>query len=261
MSNRNNQANKAAARDRLRAERERQAKRDKVRRQLFVGGGVVVVLAVAAGIAVAVNKMNQPGEWDAAKSAKLVQPANTSGKDGTTIVVGDKNNKNNLDVFEDLRCPACAQFEQTSGAEVLKGAKDGRYKITYHFGTFLDNNLKGTGSKNALSAVGASANVGLDAFEQYHTLLYSKAHHPEETVDAFASDGHLIDLARDVPALKGNAAFEKAVKDGTYNRWALDSSDAFNKAGVQSTPTIKLNGKQLQADGIMAQIDKQLGAK
>ncbi|MFD4663257.1 DsbA family protein, partial [Streptomyces halstedii] len=37
MSKRNSQANKSAARERLRAERERQAKKDKTRKQLVVG--------------------------------------------------------------------------------------------------------------------------------------------------------------------------------------------------------------------------------
>jgi protein-disulfide isomerase len=259
MSSRNSQASKAAARERLRVEREREAKRAKVRRQVLVGVGVIAVLAIAGGVAVAVNAANKPSYWEAAKDDKLVKPAHTSGTNGTTIVVGDPANKNNLDLYEDLRCPACAQFEQTSGADVLKGAKDGKYKITYHFGTFLDGNLGGTGSKNALSAVGAAANVSLDAFEAYHTLLYSKAHHPEESgPDLFADDANMIKLAQDVPGLKDNAKFQADVKNGTFDKWALDSSDAFNAAGISSTPTIKLNGKALTADGVMDQITANL---
>jgi protein-disulfide isomerase len=259
MSSRNSQASKAAARERLRIEREREAKKAKVRRQVLVGVGVVAVLAIAGGVAVAVNAANKPSYWEAAKDDKLVKPANTSGTNGATIVVGDPSNKNNLDLYEDLRCPACAQFEQTSGADVLKGAKDGKYKITYHFGTFLDGNLRGTGSKNALSAVGAAVNVSLDAFEQYHTLLYSKAHHPAETgPDLFANDANMIKLAQNIPALKDNAKFQADVKNGTYDKWALDSADAFNDAKIQSTPTIRLNGKQLTADGVMDQINANL---
>ncbi len=47
MSKRNSQAAKSAARERLREERERQAKRAKVRRQLVVAASVVGVLAAA----------------------------------------------------------------------------------------------------------------------------------------------------------------------------------------------------------------------
>ncbi|MEU8680225.1 thioredoxin domain-containing protein [Streptomyces sp. NPDC048611] len=245
MSNRNNQANKQAARERLRAERERQAKKDRLRRQLIVGGAIVGVLAIAGGIAVVVA-----GSGDDGADAPLVKPAHTSGANGTTIVVGKPDAKNTLDLFEDPRCPGCAAFEQTAGTTVEKDIKAGKYKASYHLGTFLDNNLQGTGSKNALSALGASLNVSPDAFLKYKYALFSKEFHPDETgPDKFADDSYLIKVADTVPALKGNAAFQKAVKSGTYDRWALEVSQAFDSVkDVKSTPTIKLNGTVLGTD-------------
>ncbi|MFG2140640.1 thioredoxin domain-containing protein [Streptomyces sp. NPDC048650] len=264
MSNRNSQANKQAARDRLRAERERQAKKERVRRQLVVGGAVVGVLAVAGGIGLAVANSGGGDSggggataaaggdkvWAKAAKAKLVEPANTSGEKGTTIVVGKPDAKNTLNLFEDARCPGCASFEQTIGATVEKDIKDGKYKASYHLGTFLDGNLKGTGSKNALSALGAALDVSPDAFLKYKYALYSKEFHPDETgPDKFADDSYLIKVADTIPALKGNAAFQKNVKGGTYDRWALEMSDAFNSnKDVTSTPTIKLNGTVLGTD-------------
>ncbi|GES34423.1 thioredoxin domain-containing protein [Streptomyces angustmyceticus] len=258
MSNRNNQANKQAARERLRAERERQAKKDRIRRQLIVGGAIVGVLAIAGGIGVAVSNMDSgssagsggSGDWAKAAKAPLVKPQNTSGKNGTTVVVGKKDAKNTLNLFEDPRCPGCAAFEQNVGATVEKDIKDGKYKASYHLGTFLDANLKGTGSKEALSALGAALNVSPDAFLKYKYALYSKEFHPDETgPDKFADDSYLIKVADTVPALKGNAAFQKAVKSGTYDRWALEMSDAFSAVkDVTSTPTIKLNDTVLGTD-------------
>ncbi|MFF8790624.1 thioredoxin domain-containing protein [Streptomyces sp. NPDC015125] len=259
MSNRNNQVNKQAARERLRAERERQAKKDKIRRQLIVGGAIVGVLAIAGGIGVAVSSIGggdssagsgDSTDWAKAAKAPLTKPANTSGKNGTTVVVGKKDAKNTLNLFEDPRCPGCAGFEQTVGATVEKDVKDGKYKASYHLGTFLDANLKGTGSKNALSALGAALDVGPDAFLKYKYALYSKEFHPDETgPDKFADDSYLIKVADTVPALKGDAAFQKAVKSGTYDRWALEMSDAFSKVkDVTSTPTIKLNDTVLGTD-------------
>ena len=78
MSKRNSQEAKRAARERLRAERERQAKKDKMRRQLLVGVSVVGVLAVAGGIFYGIIKLNEPSGWEAAKEQKLVKPANTT---------------------------------------------------------------------------------------------------------------------------------------------------------------------------------------
>ncbi|MFI9049763.1 thioredoxin domain-containing protein [Streptomyces sp. NPDC053427] len=259
MSNRNSQANKQAARERLRAEREQQAKKERLRRQLVVGGAVVGVLAVAGGIGLAVAKSGGGGadgagdgqEWAKAAKAKLVKPANTSGNKGTTVVIGKPDAKNTLSLFEDPRCPGCAGFEQTAGATVEKDIEDGKYKASYHLGTFLDGNLQGTGSKNALSALGAALNVSPDAFLKYKYALYSKEYHPDERgPDKFADDAYLIKVADTIPALKGNAAFQKAVKGGTYNRWALEMSSEFDShKDVSSTPTVKVNDTVIGTKG------------
>ncbi|WP_432251978.1 thioredoxin domain-containing protein [Streptomyces sp. HNM1019] len=254
MSNRNSQQNKQAARERLRAERERQAKRDRMRRQLFVGGAVVAVLAIAGGIGYAVTNMNSDDnankKWRAAAQKKtFAKPANATGPQGTTVVIGDKKAKNTLHVYEDMRCPVCAQFEKYTGPTVLKDLKDGTYKVQFTMGTFLDDNkqLPGAGSKNALSALGAALNVSPQAFLDYKEALYAPENHPEETDDAFAKDQKLIDVAQQVKALKGNAAFEKAVKKGTYDRWALAMSKTFDDTkDITGTPSFKLNGKKLQ---------------
>ncbi|MFD7668232.1 thioredoxin domain-containing protein [Streptomyces sp. NPDC059788] len=255
MSNRNSQANKQAARERLRVERERQKKKEKVRRQLTVGGAIVAVLAIAGGIGVAVAKSGGDSgsggsdTWAKAASAKLVQPANTSGKNGTDIVVGKKDAKHTLSLFEDARCPGCAGFEQNVGETIQKDLKDGKYKASIHLGTFLDNNLQGTGSKNALSAMGAALNVGPDAFLKYKEALFSKEFHPDERQDKFADNDYLLKVADTVPALKGNAKFQDAVKAGTYNRWAMEMSEAFNGfKDVKSTPTVKLDDTVLGTD-------------
>ncbi|MCK7622100.1 DsbA family protein [Streptomyces sp. RS10V-4] len=257
MSNRNSQANKQAARERLRAERERQAKKERTRRQLLVAGGVVVVLAVAGGIGLAVANSggdggtgSGPDVWAKAAKAKPVPPAHTSGTNGTTVVIGKSDAKNTLELFEDPRCPGCAAFEENVGATVEKNISDGTYKAQYHIGTFLDGNLQGTGSKNALSALGAALNVSPDAFLKYKYALYSKEFHPDETgPDKFADDSYLLKVADTVPALKGNAAFQKAVKDGTYDAWAMAMSNEFDShKDVRSTPTLRLNGTVLGTD-------------
>ncbi|MEU3411450.1 DsbA family protein [Streptomyces sp. NPDC006658] len=250
MSKRNSQAAKTAARERLRQERERQAKRDKVRRQLIVAGSVVAVLAAAGGIGYAVVQANKPAYWESAKDAKLVKPANTSGKDGTTVLLGKSTAKKTLVMYEDPRCPVCATFEQAVGPTVRKDLDAGKFRIQFVGATFLDKGLSGEGSKNALSALGAALNVSPEAFLEYKTALYSKKWHPKETDDKLKDDSYLIKIADTVPALKGNAKFRKDVKDGTFDRWALEESKVFDKDGIEGTPTLKMDGKTLTgADG------------
>jgi len=249
MSKRNSQAAKTAARERLRQEREREAKKAKVKRQIIVGLSVVGVLAAAGGVGYAIVQSNKPGYWAAAKNDKLVKPAHTSGKNGTTVVIGEAGAKKTLQMYEDPRCPVCAQFEQVVGSTVDKDIKDGKFKIQYIGATFIDNKDNGEGSKNALSAMGAALNVSTDAFLEYKTALYSTKYHPDETEDKFKDDAYLIKVADTVPALKGNAAFQKAVKDGTYDKWALEMSGKFDDSGVNATPTLKMDGKTLTGTG------------
>ncbi|MFG2331179.1 DsbA family protein [Streptomyces sp. NPDC048604] len=250
MSARNSQANKAAARERLRLERERQAKKDKVRRQVVVGVSAVAVLAIAGGIGYAVVQANKPTQWEAAKDAKNVTaPQNTTGENGTTVVIGKSTAKKTLELYEDSRCPVCASFEQAVGETLKKDVDAGKYKVRYVGATFIDNATRGEGSKNALSALGAALNVSQEAFLQYKAALYSAKFHPEENDDKFAKDSYLLEVADSVTALKGNEQFRKNVEDGTFDAWAMKMSASFDESGVKGTPTLKMDGKAVTAAG------------
>jgi protein-disulfide isomerase len=276
MSKRNAQEAKTAARERLRQERERQAKRAKAKRQIIVAASVVAVLAAAGGIGYAVVQANKPGHWEAVKSDKVVAPANTTGTNGTTVVIGKASAKKTLKVYEDPRCPICATFEQTVGSTVKKDIDDGKFKIQYIGGTFLDGDSlgkgkigsRGEGSKNAMSAMGAALNVSDEAFLEYKTALYSKKWHPDESADKFKSDDYLIKVAQTVPALKDNKTFQNDVKSGKYDAWALAMSKTWdtNKDGVTGTPSFVMNGKMLTVDSqgnppmTVAQFNQVVGA-
>ncbi|KAF4410194.1 MULTISPECIES: thioredoxin domain-containing protein [Streptomyces] len=258
MSKRNTQEAKRAARERLRAERERQAKKDKMRRQLVVAASIVGVLAIAAGVGFAVTNMNDSSggkvsskDWTAAaKDKKLVKPANTSGKDGTTVVIGDEKAEKTLEVYEDMRCPACASFEQTTGDLMMKDIENGAYKASFTMAAFIDEMAPGSGSKNSLSALGAALDVSPEAFLEYKHTLYSKENHPEESDDKFSDDSYLLEVSDQVKELKDNKEFEKAVKDGTYDKWAQAMAKKFESAkDVQGTPTFKMDGEKLVVEG------------
>lgn len=250
MSARNSKANKAAARERLRLERERQAKKEKVRRQLVVIGSSIAVLAIAGVAGFAIMQANKPTHWESVKSEKNVAaPKNTEGANGTTVVIGKPAAKKTLELYEDSRCPVCATFEQAVGETVKKDVDAGKYKIKYIGATFIDNSDSGEGSKNALSALGAALDVSPDAFTDYKAALYSAQFHPEEADDKFAKDSYLLEVADSVPALKTNSAFKKNVEDGTFDAWAMKMSAAFDKSGVTGTPTLMMDGKKVVAEG------------
>ncbi|MCK1796382.1 DsbA family protein [Streptomyces sp. XM4193] len=266
MSKRNSQEAKRVARERLRLEREKQAKREKARRQLTVAAAVVGALALIGGAGFAVSQMMKDdtseaqkhwddaekvaeGEKTAGRYTSYEKPDNTAGKQGVDIVIGDKDAKNTVTIYEDMRCPVCASFEQANGETVSKDIEDGKYKAEYVFGTFLDDAeaIAGTGSRNALSALGAALNESPEAFMELKKIFYSKDKHPEERSDDFGDDENLIELAQGVEELKGNKAFEKAVKNGTYDPWAVNMDKKFEAAkDVTGTPSLKVNGKKIE---------------
>ncbi|MFF1276644.1 thioredoxin domain-containing protein [Streptomyces marokkonensis] len=257
MSKRNSQAAKTAARERLRQERERQAKKAKAKRQIVVALSVVGVLAAAGGIGYAVVQANKPSAWEAALDKKIVAPANTSGENGTTVVLGKDSAKKTLKLYEDPRCPICASFEQSVGPTLLKDYEAGKYKIQFIGGTFLDGDTgdgdkmkigsNGEGSKNAMSALGAALNVSPEAFLKFKEALYSAEFHPEESQDKLKDDDYIIKIGNSVDALKNNKKFQNAVKNGTFDAWALAMSHTFNtnEDEVNGTPSLVMDGKKL----------------
>ncbi|WP_107061472.1 thioredoxin domain-containing protein [Streptomyces sp. NRRL S-1868] len=240
MSKRNSQDAKRAARERLRAERERQAKKDRAKRQLLVAASVVGALVVVGGIGTAVAVMN----------------GKDSSGDDMAVTMGGAKAEKTIDIYEDLRCPACAQFEQAMGDTLKKGADQGKFKLRVHLGSIIDNNMGGSGSKNAARALGAAKAVSMDAFTEYHKLLYSAKYHPQEQDDKFADNKYLLKVADEVPELKDNTAFEKAVKSNKYNKWAKDMIASFNGANVESTPTVKIDGEQIEPQNLPGELKK-----
>ncbi|GLY83970.1 DsbA family protein [Actinoallomurus iriomotensis] len=194
---------------------------------ILLGGGTALAIGTASG---------------GAEGGQVTMPANASGTDGTVIVYGRATAPNTLDVWEDFRCPYCGKLEKADGKAIQQLADTGVYKIRYHMGTFLDGNLGGHGSMEALQAAGAALNEGAARFKAFHDVLY--AGQPDERTDGFADQSRLLALAAKVPGLT-TPAFVQAVKDGTYAGWAHKVSDAFNRSGVDGTPTLKLNGRPL----------------
>ena len=230
---------RATARERLAQERARQQQVQARRRKVGIGAAGLAVIAVVAGIAVAVSVGNS---GKSAANGPLVAPAHTSGPNGTVIVYGNPNAKHTLDVWEDFRCPICDKLEKADGPTIQQLADNGTYKIQYHMATFLDNNLGGTGSMEALQVAGAALNESTAKFKAFHDVLY--ANQPEETTDGFGNLNTLLDLAKKVPGLV-TPQFTKDVQDRVYAPWASKVSDAFNSSGVTGTPTLKLDGRQL----------------
>ncbi|OON71753.1 DsbA family protein [Streptomyces tsukubensis] len=236
-----NREGKRAARERLVAEREREKTREKRRRVYVAGGSVVAALAVAGAVGVFVAQGS--GGRSAAADGKVVVPKGASGEDGLAIPVGSPEAKSTLTVWEDFRCPACAQFENTYRSVVDDLVDKGSLKVEYHLATLIDKNMRGTGSRRAANAAVCAQDAG--KFRPFHDVLYRNQ--PGEADDAYAKEDKLFGLAGQVPGLV-TPDFKKCVQDGRHDGWVDKSDQAFQKGGFRGTPAVLLNGKDVFSD-------------
>lgn len=233
-----NQDRRRAARDRLAQQREQDRARDRRRRTLIVATAVVGVLALAAVIGLIAANAGKDGQDSEAGPA--VTPSGAMGEDGLALQVGADDAPSTLTIWEDFRCPVCAQFENAFRDTITELAESGQLKVQYHLATIIDGNLGGSGSLRAANAAACAQDAG--KFAPYHDVLYSNQ--PAETDDAFGENSKLIELAGKVDGLD-TPAFRSCVEDGTHDSWVEKSNKAFTEGGFEGTPTALLNGDSI----------------
>ncbi|MFG2867474.1 DsbA family protein [Streptomyces sp. NPDC048338] len=163
-------------------------------------------------------------------------------EDGVTIVVGNTAADVTVRLYEDPRCPYCAEFETTGGGPELRTlVQRGSVQVHYVLGSFLDDRLGGEGSKKAVNALRAVLEEG--RFVEYHRALY--ALQPRESVDGF-TDSFLVDRASAALGWESER-FATAVRTMRYKAFVDASEQALESSAVSGTPAMEVNGKPLPA--------------
>lgn len=233
-----NREGSRAARDRLVQQREREKARERRRRTLIVAGAVVGVLGLAAVVGlIAANAGKDDSGSDAGPA---VAPSGATGKDSLALQVGADGAPSTLTIWEDFRCPVCAQFENAFRKTIHELQSSGQIKVEYHLATIIDGNLGGSGSLRAANAAACAQDAG--KFPEYHDVLF--ANQPAESDDAFSKNSKLIELAGKVEGLD-TPGFRSCVESGKHDTWVEKSDTAFREGGFQGTPTALLNGESI----------------
>ncbi|MFC3234688.1 hypothetical protein CP967_25905 [Streptomyces nitrosporeus] len=234
----NSQERKRTARDRLVQQRELDRARDRRRRTLIVSAAVVGVLALAAVVGLIAANTGKDGGGGTA--GPVVAPSGATGKDRLALRVGAGDAPVTLTIWEDFRCPVCAQFENAFRETVAELVDSGQVKAEYHLATIIDGNLGGSGSLRAANAAACAQDAG--EFAAYHDVLYRNQ--PPEADDAFGDNAKLIELAGEVKGLD-TPAFRDCVEDGAHDSWVEESDKAFSEGGFRGTPTVLLDGESV----------------
>jgi len=226
MSKKTTTSGKAAA-----AAAEAQAKRNRTRTIMIIAVFAVVVIA---GVAIFLAKRTP-----STPSSDIVAPAGVTADLG--IPVGTATTPV-VDLYEDFQCPVCGAFEANIAPTLEQMAQDGQVKIIYHIMSFLDINLSNDSSARAANAAGCAQDQ--DTFLAYHNMVY--ANQPNEGVGYTDAELVAYGLAVGIPDM---ATFQQCVTNDTFGAWVDQMEINSEQDNVTSTPTIKLNGQELNWQG------------
>ncbi|MEV8511467.1 thioredoxin domain-containing protein [Dactylosporangium sp. NPDC051484] len=216
---------------RLAQERAEQRRRNRIRVAVGAGGVVIAGLLVAI-IAVVFTSASK----DAGPSGKLVTPANLTASGA--IPVGSATAPVTLEIYLDFMCPACGRFEQANAGELDRLIQAGTVKLELRPMTFLDKTSQGTRySTRAANALATVADRAPGSVWALSKALY--ANQPQEGTPGL-SDQRIVALAVEAGVTQEVA---DAFDAGIFKAWAAKSNDDAFKAGIEGTPTVKINGK------------------
>lgn len=236
----NDRQQRAARAEQMRKER---AKAEKKQRNLITIGivGVVAVLVVLAGFAISSIAS------DNATDTSLNTPANVTDDYGIVYdseVAGGEPSPDavSVELFEDFQCPGCRSFEATSGQYLKQQVEAGEIAITYRPFSFLDalgaspNEYSKRSTNFALCALDAG---GVQDYVKVHDYLYENQ--PEEGTPG-PEDDELISAAEDL----GLTGLDSCIRTERFGRWIEDAKEAGSADGVTGTPTVRVDGKEVQ---------------
>ena len=216
---------------------------------LFLIGAALITALVAAIAVVAVTSGHSASK---ASAGPLIIPKNLVAEG--TLLVGRPDAAVTVDIWLDFQCPACKAFEQANGADLNRLVAAGVAKEQLHPISFLDRmsngNLYSTRAANAIAAVVDAAPDRVGAFT---AALYDNQ--PAENSSGL-TDAQLARLA--VGAGVPQVVIDTFSK-GTFRPWVAKVTQEAFDAGINSTPTVKLNG-QLFTDRQAGDLAKAIDA-
>jgi protein-disulfide isomerase len=160
-------------------------------------------------------------------------PATVSEAEGYGIVLNPESTPK-IDVYIDYQCPACRVFEIINGGYLNEVIAQKKAKVVFHPMTFI-------GPESVLAANAAACAADENEFVDMNLALFQNQSESENS--GKWSSEYLVELGKSIGITSGT--FETCVNDGKYIKWTSNVAAASAKANVNGTPTIFVNGKQL----------------
>jgi protein-disulfide isomerase len=185
----------------------------------------VIVVALAVGIIVQTTRSKN-------ENAKVVIPKRELGPNDSEIE-GDASAPVLVQEYADFQCPSCKAFHDRIGPTVDDLVKAGKIRFAYTYFPFL-------GEESVRAAAAAVCAGDQDRFFQYSDVLYTNQ---AAENSGFLTTDQLITFGKDA-GITGAAfnAFEQCVRSNKYEGFVRRSAENASKRGINSTPTLLVNG-------------------
>lgn len=228
---------KTARREAARAQAEvlrNQAKASERKQRMIIG---VVALVLVALIAVAGFIIWQTSQRTALTDFEGAVPAGSDDRGGIPVSaagvgsVGEDTVE--VQVYLDYSCVWCQRFENVNGSDVAEMIDEGTATVIYHPVAYLDEY-----SLRAGSAMAAVADRSPEHLVEFNEQMFA-------TLEPGASDEQIIEVAMDVGVPEDVAM---TITDGSFNEWVEVSSTQARRDGANATPTIFVNGTEVDSE-------------
>ncbi|WP_051423002.1 DsbA family protein [Arthrobacter sp. MA-N2] len=255
-------------REKARAIREEQLRREK-RNTLLVGWGIVVAIAVIIAVVAFVVVGNVQNNAPIADQGPTPANANVHGGvtllANTEVVKSESATVNAADVpapaatkpatvtvpgseaeagkpvkviaYVDFICPNCKRFETTYGESLTNLRNEGRISLEYRSLGLLDQSAATNYSSRAANAAACVVNSSPEKYAEFFNLLFERQ--PAEG-SAGISDKDLKAMATEV----GAAKIDFCVDSKQFRPWVKIATQQATATGITSTPTVFIDGKQ-----------------
>ena len=201
---------------------------DKVTRNIVIGMVLVVVLAGVGASLFSSHSTNS-----------AAKPVLASKADGYGITI-NPTAKVKVDFWEDFQCPNCRNFEAVNNAYIESLVRAGKIKAVYHPMSFI-----GPESILAANAAGCAADAG--KFLEFHTALYANQ---SKTENSGLWNAQVLTVLGIGVGIK-DKNFASCVKSSKYQGWVSTIETDATKQGVNSTPTVFVNGKLMPTENYL----------
>jgi protein-disulfide isomerase len=233
----------SAAREKSAQMRQQAEARARRQKALIIGITVAVVLALTVVV------------WIFVQSARNDISENADGPPGLTdvggFVVGQDDAPVTVSLYVDFLCPSCKAYEAENGALLADLAEKGEIKVEYVPVSILDRLSEGT--KYSTRSAGAAYCVAENdpgVFVDYLAALYENQ--PEEGSSGLTDET----IAQIADVIGAGAASTDCIADGTYEDFVTKTTEDASVAGLQGTPTVKVNGTTVEDLSQKALVDQ-----